>query len=170
MKRENIREQIEYLKDIGVDTTSCFECGSKEDIEYHHIIPYAWGGRRVIPLCGNCHNMVHKGRTRKDSHRELVKAGIEKKKQEAIEAGIEWKWGSQNLGTANTADLGRMANKEKATRHQYIVLEALEGCPFMTLAEKAEWLNTKTNIKTRRGCSWTSSNLHRVLKRSTSYN
>ena len=166
MKRENIKEQIEHLKSAGIDTNSCFECGSPEDIEYHHIIPYSLGGRRVIPLCGNCHNMVHKGRARKDNHRELVKAGIEKKKQEALEAGIEWKWGNAEKISNAKRKYGRVANITKANEHQDTVLEALKACPFRTLAKKAQWLNTKTNIKTRRGSSWTIANLHRVLKRS----
>jgi len=95
--REGIKEHIEHLKKIGIDTESCFECGNKKDIEYHHIIPYAWGGRRVIPLCGNCHNMVHKGRKRRDSVGELVKAAYKKKKQEAIAAGKEFKWGNPEI-------------------------------------------------------------------------
>ena len=61
MRRNNIKEQIEHIKSIGIDTASCFECGASEDLQYHHIIPYASGGKRVIPLCGNCHNLVHHG-------------------------------------------------------------------------------------------------------------
>jgi hypothetical protein len=87
MKRDNVKEQISALRAAGIDTTSCFECGSMEDIQYHHIIPYSLGGRKVIPLCGNCHNMVHRGRQRRDNHSELVKEGIQRAKTAGKQIG-----------------------------------------------------------------------------------
>jgi len=140
--RENIKEHIEHLKKVGIDTESCFECGNKKDIEYHHIIPYAWGGRRVIPLCGNCHNMVHKGRKRKDNHRGLIKKGIEKKKQKALEAGEEFKWGGAHKLTNEERKHGQLANAEYAKDKHAEVLNALRGKRgLLTLSQKADYLN-----------------------------
>ena len=163
--RENIKEHIEHLKKIGIDTESCFECGNKKDIEYHHIIPYSWGGRRVIPLCGNCHNMVHKGRQRKDNHRGLIKKGIEKKKQEAIAAGKEFKWGGAHNISYEDRLAGSRGNVTKADTLKDEVERALKPVAGLTLAKKVEYLNTKTTIRTRRGGEWTIGNLHRVLSR-----
>jgi len=43
--------------------TECVSCGSKENIEYHHIIPLALGGsnriRNIVPLCHRCHKVAH---------------------------------------------------------------------------------------------------------------
>lgn len=45
---------------------SCINCGSKENIEFHHVVPIALGGtntvRNVVPLCHVCHLAAHKGR------------------------------------------------------------------------------------------------------------
>jgi hypothetical protein len=37
----------------------CFECGSTENIEYHHVGPKSKGGTQMIPLCLSCHTKVH---------------------------------------------------------------------------------------------------------------
>ena len=37
---------------------TCFECGKKADIE-HHVIPRSLGGKKTVPLCNQCHSLVH---------------------------------------------------------------------------------------------------------------
>ena len=41
----------------------CVNCGSKENIEYHHIVPLKNGGTNnlgnIVPLCLKCHNAAH---------------------------------------------------------------------------------------------------------------
>lgn len=45
---------------------SCINCGSKENVEFHHVVPIALGGtntvRNVVPLCHVCHLAAHRGR------------------------------------------------------------------------------------------------------------
>lgn len=45
---------------------TCANCGSGENIEYHHIVPIFLGGTNkisnIIPLCHKCHQAAHKGR------------------------------------------------------------------------------------------------------------
>lgn len=53
-----------YLKkNLG---TACMYCGSKKDVEYHHIIPRCQGGDNrlcnIVPLCRRCHAKAHKKR------------------------------------------------------------------------------------------------------------
>jgi hypothetical protein len=57
----------------------CFECGSVEDIHYHHIVPSSIGGTKTIPLCIICHGKVHN----KDfvKFRELQRLGIQRAKE-----------------------------------------------------------------------------------------
>lgn len=44
----------------------CSNCGSKKNIEYHHIVPLKLGGTNslanIAPLCHKCHSAAHKGR------------------------------------------------------------------------------------------------------------
>ncbi|MCM1222896.1 MAG: HNH endonuclease [Lachnospiraceae bacterium] len=43
--------------------TICANCGSKINIEYHHIVPITVGGTNrltnFVPLCHNCHELIH---------------------------------------------------------------------------------------------------------------
>ena len=60
--------RLEVVKTWG---NSCYCCGirpyqlkSKEGLQMHHLRPYSMGGKTIlenlIPICGNCHNEVHK--------------------------------------------------------------------------------------------------------------
>ena len=44
---------------------ACASCGSKDDLEIHHIVPLALGGTdritNLIPLCHRCHKTAHCG-------------------------------------------------------------------------------------------------------------
>ena len=37
---------------------SCFECGLPAE-HNHHVVPKCLGGRKTIPLCKKCHDLVH---------------------------------------------------------------------------------------------------------------
>ena len=47
------------------DFFTCQVCGSKNNVEGHHIIDYQFSGAastdNIISLCHACHNAVHKG-------------------------------------------------------------------------------------------------------------
>lgn len=44
----------------------CINCGSTENIEYHHVVPLLLGGKdidsNIVPLCYACHRAAHNGR------------------------------------------------------------------------------------------------------------
>ena len=63
----------------------CFECGSNNEIEYHHVVPKVYGGTKTIPLCIECHGKVHS----KDfvKLRELSRIGIQRAKENGIVLG-----------------------------------------------------------------------------------
>ena len=54
----------------------CFECGTRGELQQHHIIPRSQGGKHTIGLCLGCHSRVH---GLKMSASELTKRGQEKK-------------------------------------------------------------------------------------------
>ena len=43
--------------------TECVNCGSGENVQYHHIVPICVGGTNntanIVPLCERCHQAVH---------------------------------------------------------------------------------------------------------------
>ena len=59
--------------------TSCFECGSRDDLHVHHVVPRSLGGKRTVPLCQDCHWAVH-SRGSGPSIRKLTKQALEQKK------------------------------------------------------------------------------------------
>ena len=36
----------------------CFECG-KPAAHWHHVVPRSRGGTKMVPLCHDCHDLVH---------------------------------------------------------------------------------------------------------------
>ena len=52
---------------VELHGSRCVNCGSDENIEFHHIVPLAIGGTNnygnVVPLCWRCHKAIHRGIT-----------------------------------------------------------------------------------------------------------
>ena len=63
-KEARSHEFISMLRQVH--GCACVNCGSEEMVEYHHIIPLAFGGtnspKNVVPLCYKCHKAAHYGR------------------------------------------------------------------------------------------------------------
>ena len=60
-KEHNIRRiDGTYKKLLGAE---CVNCGSNENIEYHHIVPLCVGGTNkltnIVPVCIRCHKAIH---------------------------------------------------------------------------------------------------------------
>jgi hypothetical protein len=74
-----------WKEDKIVYKDKCFECGSTNEIHYHHIIPFSKGGNKTIPLCSICHGKVH-DRTF-TNHREMVIKALKNKKDNGYVLG-----------------------------------------------------------------------------------
>lgn len=83
-KRKNHSPKSSYAwkEDKTIKKDCCYECGSTEDIHYHHIIPESKGGGMTIPLCIICHGKVHDVDFVK--MKKLQKEGIERAKQNGV--------------------------------------------------------------------------------------
>lgn len=64
-------------------SNTCYNCGSQENIEYHHIVPLKVGGTNrltnIVPLCHRCHEASHIGRHRSDLRSKTNRGGRPKK-------------------------------------------------------------------------------------------
>jgi len=78
-KNHSPKSSYAWKDDKTIKKDCCYECGSTEDIQYHHIIPESKGGKETIPLCIICHGKVHDVDFVK--MKELQKEGIERAKQ-----------------------------------------------------------------------------------------
>jgi hypothetical protein len=78
-KNHSKRSQYVWKEDKTISKDLCFECGSDQDIHYHHVVPETKGGTMTLPLCIVCHGKVHNRDFLKI--KELQKVGIEKAKK-----------------------------------------------------------------------------------------
>jgi hypothetical protein len=81
-KNHSPKSSYAWKEDKTIKKDCCYECGSTEDIQYHHIIPESKGGGMTIPLCIICHGKVHDVDFVK--MKKLQKEGIERAKQNGV--------------------------------------------------------------------------------------
>jgi len=132
----------------------CFECGTTEDLQEHHVVPRSRGGTKTVTLCYSCHMKAHGRDSKGLEHARLTKQGIEKAKSSGIK-----------MGTHNPAVLkGRAAQTQKLVERMapYVQECVSEGC--WTLQAKCDWMNER-EIWTSRGKEWRPGSMHRVLKK-----
>jgi hypothetical protein len=72
--------EYKWYKPKTIKHDECFECGSKEFIDFHHVVPATIGGKNALPLCAKCHDLVH-GTTNIYKSRVLHRIGVEKAKK-----------------------------------------------------------------------------------------
>ena len=69
----------------------CVNCGSTDDLNYHHIVPLSMGGQDVISnmvcLCGKCHDLIHYDSRGKISHSKAAREGIKAAKARGVHFG-----------------------------------------------------------------------------------
>lgn len=57
---DRLRFDGTFARECG---SACVNCGSDENVEYHHIVPLVLGGtnnlRNIVPLCHRCHKAAH---------------------------------------------------------------------------------------------------------------
>jgi len=121
---------------IVIHKNKCFECGSTENIQNHHVIPKSKGGTKRIPLCIKCHGKVHNKNLVK--FHALAKIG----REQAIENGVKM---GRPKNSKETFEI--FMNKPK---NQKILGLLKEGWTIRRIAKKLNCSN-KTIIKVRRG-------------------
>ncbi|RKI87880.1 HNH endonuclease [Parablautia intestinalis] len=74
--RRNLSERDK--KEIGVQ---CRNCGSKKELEYHHVVPISLGGKdvnsNIVCLCYPCHQKIHYGESKHGLHSTVIKKGLD---------------------------------------------------------------------------------------------
>ena len=65
------------LKDMLGD--KCANCGSKDLVEYHHVVPLVHGGTNnlgnIVPLCHECHLKAHNKHNHGDAYKKAKEDG-----------------------------------------------------------------------------------------------
>lgn len=86
-RRPLTEEEKDYIGRV------CVNCGSTEDIEYHHIVPISLGGNDILsnicPLCHCCHAKIHYNGEAGISHSTVTKAGLERARAAGKHLGLQ---------------------------------------------------------------------------------
>ena len=132
----------------------CFECGTIDDLQEHHVVPRSRGGTKTVTLCYSCHMKAHGRDSKGLQHGRLTKEALQVAKSRGVK-----------LGSANPKT--RQAHLNKTTqlleRVEPSILKAEnEGC--RTIQSFCDYLNDR-DIKTTRGKDWTTGTMHRILKK-----
>lgn len=84
--RGNLTEKDK--KEIGVQ---CCNCGSTQELEYHHVVPISLGGKdsnsNIVCLCYPCHQKIHYGESKHGLHSTVIKMGLEAAKKNGKKLG-----------------------------------------------------------------------------------
>lgn len=64
----------------------CFECGVLT-MGKHHVVPIALGGTRQLPLCQDCHSIVHGDKPNTVFRSDLIKVGLASRRKNGHRLG-----------------------------------------------------------------------------------
>ncbi len=134
--RRNLSERDK--KEIGVQ---CCNCGSKKELEYHHVVPVSLGGKdvnsNIVCLCYPCHQKIHYGESKHGLHSTVIKRGLEVAKAKGVRLGrpqttietlpynfLKYYPMFQN-GSVNLSELSRLSSISRPTLYKY--LKIVEG-------------------------------------------
>ena len=148
-----------------IEDTRCFECGTAECIQHHHVVPRSVGGSQTIPLCSICHGKVHGIKREKQINiSELTKAGLERARAKGVKLGSPNIQSMSEKGAAATKALA-----DKSARAWGPILETLFSSSGETWSGLARKLN-EMGMKSPRGKKWSRQTCKATLERWRSLN
>lgn len=84
--RGNLTEKDKM--EIGVQ---CCNCGSTQELEYHHVVPISLGGKNnnsnIVCLCYSCHQKIHYGENKHGLYSTVIKMGLDAAKKKGKKLG-----------------------------------------------------------------------------------
>jgi hypothetical protein len=92
----------------------CFECGTTEDLNEHHVIPRSRGGTKTIPLCYSCHCRAHGRDSKGLEHGRLIREGIKRRHERNPSARSRWGAGHSEEAAARSVKLMHEGIQRKA--------------------------------------------------------
>jgi hypothetical protein len=132
----------------------CFECGGPHECD-HHVIPQSLGGKKTVPLCERCHDIVHdKRHNRRDSLRALTSAALQRKRARGERVG-QIPYGSQLAADG--------VHLEPHKQEQMVIddVHELRAAGLSLRAIAAEL--SKRGIYTRTGRTFAATQIKRIL-------
>ncbi|MHC4930541.1 MAG: HNH endonuclease [Planctomycetota bacterium] len=133
---------------------NCYECGGPHECD-HHVIPRSLGGKKTVPLCERCHDIVHdKRHNRRDSLRALASAAIQRKRARGERVGAI-PYGSQLA--ADGVHLLPHEGEQLTIKHAHELRAS--GLSLRAIAAEL----SKRGIYTRTGRTFSATQIKRIL-------
>ena len=132
--------------------TTCFDC-DQPATQDHHVVPVSLGGVRTVPLCDQCHALVHDRRAVSIS--TLTRQALERKKAKGQRTG-QVPYGSQ-LG-----EDGVHLEDNAQERRVIAVIQRMraEGLSLCRIAKRLDEYAVPA-----RGTKWHTTTIFRILSR-----
>tara|TARA_Y100001938_G_scaffold131676_1_gene189066 strand:- start:1137 stop:1589 length:453 start_codon:yes stop_codon:yes gene_type:complete len=143
-----------------IEDDKCFECGTIENIQYHHVVPKSKGGKNTIPLCQSCHSKVHGEKML--SFQNLGKHHFDEIKNYATEHNITFNE-ARNVLRPHTKPHGRPRNSVESeeqflSKHNDIMRKLEGGYTHRYIAKvlgKSTWTVQKVKrVLMKNGCKF----------------
>ena len=129
-----------------IDKKSCFECGSNEELHFHHPVPKSRGGTRTIPLCEPCHSKAHH-RDKNMTTSKITTEALARLRQEGRALGAP---GRVRYGWSNKGGFLVKNEEEQLILQEAIVLRS-QGYSYPKIADHF----TETGRYNRKGNRFT---------------
>ena len=137
-----------------IDKKSCFECGSNEELHFHHPVPKSRGGTRTIPLCEPCHSKAHHRDKNMTTSKITKQALAITRKTRALGRSDRVQFGYRNI------DGKKVSHQPEQAIGNMILSMRADG---KKLKEVKDELDQK-NIKTRTGNKYTVSGISHLAR------
>ena len=134
----------------------CFECGTTDDLQEHHVVPRLRGGTKTVTLCHSCHMKAHGRDSKGVNHKKLVKESLSNAKLRGV------KLGTSNPVIKDACMKGIKQRGMRTIERLTPVFLELHSLGYATGTDLALALNQR-NVKTSMGKPWKSSNARRTM-------
>lgn len=126
MNEHDLREEYNCLRDNGTLANMlgavCVNCGEKDNIEYHHIVPLHLGGTNrmsnIVPMCNRCHKAAHNGRHMLE-YRNERSGGRHSNISDRAAFKILDKWADGQIGNRKCSEMMKIAQHTVIASVQY---------------------------------------------------
>ena len=115
----------QILKDKLGD--KCANCGSKDLVEYHHVVPLVHGGTNnlgnIVPLCHECHLKAHDKHSHGDAYKKAKEDGrVGRKHKMSYEECLPYleAYFSNKIGTREFKEKCKYAPDSKISSRAYV--------------------------------------------------
>ena len=100
----------------------CYNCGSTECTELHHVVPLKLGGTNnisnIVVLCSRCHKAAHNGRHIRDYQNKKISGRPHNASKSEMDAAFN-KFIHGKIGTAECKELIHISPKSKIKDMKY---------------------------------------------------